>query len=156
MIREILNNKIAEQRQDELEKQKKQLQQAEELKKALVKAEAELIQMIKSAPISLFNVPEDCKPLIVIIEPDIKAAYEKTYSVFIGYQDENSSIKVTDELGKFKLNLSYLFTKVYFDDFFAEDKPIIIKGTFSSDKNILVSSDLANTDSMSETIIFVF
>ena len=158
MIREILNDKIAEQRQEEREKQEKMQKQAEEMQSALSVAEKEIVKQIENAPLTIFSVPENCNPIIAIVELETKVNYEKNYKVLSGYEDENSSITIKGEISTFAITLTYLYSKANFDNFFAEDNPKIIKGFLSAD-NVFVadSSNASNSlENSLATTVFVF
>lgn len=142
MLKEILQRRVEEQRQDELEAAERAKKRQDELESKLKDVEKEIIASIENAPKDVFTVPKDASPAIIIKHPadDSKESYQKEYQIYTGYcyNSDESHFHLNKNIGSFTLTLTFLFGTLDFSSLFIDEHPEVISGLQQDNCNITI------------------
>ena len=123
MIKDIFKERIKEHRQFELDEAEKARKKAEELAAVLKKAEEDISELLKKAPISAFKIPSGFHSAIVIAlsDDESKGDFTKYYSIYTGYADILNNFKVVECIGTITLAFSSIRNSVDFSKLFENE-----------------------------------
>lgn len=130
MIREILDERVAELHQKESEDAKRAKQRAEEVEKAIEAFQAQIPDMLKKAPVESFKVSEmGYYPAIIVKHPeDSKGSFEKDYTIYVGSFTADpviGMVRYNKEIGTVKVTLSFIFSELDLSGMFKDEHPIV-------------------------------
>ena len=134
MIRELLNERIAEQRQKEIDDAEKARKKAVAHAEAIANAEKSIEKMLKSAQIDSFKIPDETFPALIINHPSnhSKGDFKKSYELFLGYSIEEDDGEVNTakatEIGILEIEMPYVFGNFDFSDLFKSESPVTSNG----------------------------
>ena len=139
MIQEIFKERIAEQQQVEQEEAEKARKKEMELSAVLKKAEKDIENLLKNAPVSAFKIPKGAYCAVVIQLPldEKKGNFTKEYSVFTGYEEicpgfDSAYVKL-ENIGKITLQFESVVNTVDFSSLF-KDTAVFYKYSSASEE----------------------
>ena len=134
MIRKIIDNKLAELHQKEIDDAELAKKKAIDHQKAISKIEEDIVKLLDLAQIDSFKIPNDTYTAILIFldSHHYKGDFKKTYSIKLGYSledlDGEINTALTAPLGEITITMPSIFSNFDFSDLFKAENPVVTKG----------------------------